>query len=124
MSSITETSEQQAVIEWCEWNSGKYPELDLIYHIPNEGKRSLVKGAELKSIGLKPGVPDLCLPVARGGYNALYIEMKKNHKCKATKDQKEWIAKLNEQNNLSVICYSADEAINVLRRYLNLRNGV
>lgn len=124
MMKITETGEQQAVIEWCELSKGKYSELDLIFHIPNEGKRSNAKGAELKSIGLKSGVSDLCLPVARGGYHALYIEMKKNAKCRPTKHQKEWIVKLNEQNNLAVICYSFNDAIETLQKYLNLKPEV
>ncbi len=117
----TETGEQQAVIEWCVRAAGKYPELRLIYHIPNEGKRSVVKGAELKSIGLKSGVPDLCLPVARGGFHALYIEMKKSRKSKATAEQKKWLAALNAQNNVAVICYGADEAIKILEKYLNMK---
>ena len=60
-----ELAEQQTVLEWAQWQRGKYPELDLLYHIPNEGKRSAANGAVLKRAGLKKGVPDLCLPVAK-----------------------------------------------------------
>ena len=67
----TELTEQQAVMEWAEYQTGRYPELKLLYHIPNEGKRSVVNGANLKKAGLKKGVPDLCLPVARGADQAL-----------------------------------------------------
>ena len=36
-------------------------------------------------MGLKSGVPDLCLPTAHGGYVGLYIEMKiKPKDCKGT----------------------------------------
>ncbi len=44
----TELTEQQAVMEWAEYQTGRYPELKLLYHIPNEGKRSVVNGANLK----------------------------------------------------------------------------
>lgn len=54
-----------------------HPELQLLYHVPNEGKRTWRTGARLKSEGLKPGVPDLCLPVARGKYHGLYVELKR-----------------------------------------------
>jgi hypothetical protein len=118
-----ELDEQQTVAEWAEWSTGKYPELKLLYHITNEGKRSLANGAALKRAGLKKGVPDLCLPCAKGGYHALYIEMKKDKKCKPTKDQKEWLANLNAAGNLAVVCHSADEAIETLKRYLNLKEG-
>lgn len=66
----SESIEQQNLFEWAKIFSGKYPELTLLYHIPNEGKRSLKEGARMKAEGLKAGVPDLCLPVARGGYHA------------------------------------------------------
>ena len=123
MSSRTETSEQQAVIEWCQWNIGKYPELETLHHTANEGKRSVVNGAVLKSMGLSKGFPDLSLNCAKGQYHSLHIEMKKDRQCKASKEQKEWIDRLNRYGNLAVICYSADEAIYVLNKYLNLKEN-
>ena len=72
-----EDAEQQALFEWAAYQKCKYPELECMYHIPNEGKRSPQTGAKLKRMGLSPGVPDICLPVARGGYSALYIELKR-----------------------------------------------
>lgn len=120
MNQMNEISEQQAVIEWCRWNTGRYPELRAIYHIPNEGKRSRLNGAILKAAGLRKGVPDLCLPCARGGYHALYIEMKKDSKSKPTKDQLEWIDLLYSLGNYATVCYSADDAINVIKGYLSL----
>ncbi len=87
MQNKTELTEQQAVMEWAEYQTGRYPELKLLYHIPNEGKRSVVNGANLKKAGLKKGVPDLCLPVAKGNYHSLYIEMKKNKRCRPSAEQ-------------------------------------
>lgn len=108
MQSKSELSEQQAVMEWAEWECGKYPELCLLYHIPNERKCSAVTGANLKRAGVKKGVPDLCLPCAKGKYNALYIEMKKDSKGEVSAAQKQWIEKLNAAGNLAVVCRSAD----------------
>lgn len=115
----TENGEQQAVLEWCELNSGRYPELKLLYHIPNEGKRSKSNGALLKSIGLKKGVPDMCLPVSRGGFHALYIELKKDKNAKTSAEQLEWQKALNRADNLCVICHGADEAIEMLKKYMS-----
>lgn len=114
----TELTEQQAVIEWCEVMSRQFPELKTIYHIPNEGKRSRIGGADLKKAGLKPGVPDLCLPIARGGWNALYIEMKKDRTCKCTKDQIDFQALLAHQGNFCCIAYGFDEAVCCIKKYL------
>ena len=78
-----EEAEQCALMEWAAYNAGKWPELRLLYHIPNEGKRSIRAGARLKAQGLKRGVPDNHLPVARGGYIGLYIELKRRDKRKS-----------------------------------------
>lgn len=36
----TEDTEQAHIFAWAAWASGKYPELDLMHHIPNGGKLS------------------------------------------------------------------------------------
>ena len=118
MQQKTELTEQQAVIEWCEVMSGQFPELKTIYHITNEGKRSRIGGGALRSAGLKAGVQDLCLPVARGGWNALYIEMKKDRSCKCTDEQLAFQTLLAHQGNFCCIAYGADEAIYAIKQYL------
>lgn len=35
----TEDTEQMCLFRWADAQSGKYPELSLMYHIPNGGKR-------------------------------------------------------------------------------------
>lgn len=75
----TEHLEQCKIIQWSQdlINAGKWcRELDLLHAIPNGGKRDIVTAAKLKNEGVKRGVPDLFLPVARGGYHGLYIELK------------------------------------------------
>ena len=67
-----ESGHQEAIIEWCAWNMQQYPELELLYHVPNGGKRDKATAAVLKRQGVKAGVPDLVLPVARCGYHGLY----------------------------------------------------
>lgn len=50
----------------------------------------------MRSEGLKSGVPDLCLPVARSGYHGLYIELKAG-KNKPTDNQLAWLEVLEAQ---------------------------
>lgn len=90
-----------------------------MYHIPNEGKRSSVAGARLKQAGLKPGVPDVCLPTAHGGYIGLYIEMKIKPN-KLTKNQKLWLRALREAGHFTAVCYDWEEAKNLIEEYLSL----
>lgn len=82
----TETVEQQWLFQWARAEAGRHPELALMYHIPNEGKRSRTGGQRAVAEGLKSGVPDICLPVARGGAHGLYIEMKRQQGSYATKN--------------------------------------
>lgn len=114
---MSEATEQAAIIEWAAYNQGKYPELKLLYHIPNGGRRDARTGAMMKRQGVKAGVPDLHLPVARGGYHSLYIELKTT-KGKTRESQDEWIKALNEQGNLAVVCHGAEEAIATIKLYL------
>ena len=87
----SETTEQIALFNWAKRTESILPELALMYHVPNEGKRS--NGGILKAAGLKSGVPDICLPVANNGFHGLYIELKFG-KNKATKAQEEYMAML------------------------------
>lgn len=120
----TESEEQQAVMEWAEAASGKWPELRLLYHVPNEGRRSMATGGRLRAEGLKSGVPDLCLPSAHGKYHGLYIEMKRTQGGKTTPEQKEWLEALEVEGYKTALCRGADAAIETIMGYLTLpRNG-
>ena len=44
----TEASEQEAVITICKFMENRYPELKLLHHCPNGGKRDYVSAAVLK----------------------------------------------------------------------------
>lgn len=116
---VTEGSEQAAVFEWAGWQMGKYPELKLMYHVPNEGKRSAVTGARLKREGMKKGVADICLPVPRGEYHGLYIELKAND-GRASKEQLEFLEGVTEQGYFGCVCFGAEDAQKAILRYLNL----
>lgn len=117
---ITEAQHQEAVFEWTKAFRNKYPCLKLMYHIPNEGKRSNVGGSRLKRQGLKRGVPDICLPVSNGKYHSLYIELKrmKQPGVKASEEQKWWIKELGEEGHYCKVCFGYKEAIDVITNYL------
>jgi hypothetical protein len=113
----TEEEEQAVVISWCALQEGKWPELALIYHVPNEGKRSKAAGAAEKRMGLRSGVADLCLPVPRGEYHGLYLEMKALD-GRTTKNQRDFLAAVAKQGYFSCVCWGAAAAIQVLGCYL------
>ena len=108
----SEAQEQEVVIQYCDLRS--IP----IFAIPNGGTRNKLEAVNLKRQGVKAGVPDLCLPIPKGKYASLYIEMKRVGKSTVSQAQKDWIALLNKEGNLAVICYGADEAIDTINNYL------
>lgn len=114
-----EADEQQKIFQWAYYARGRYPELELLYHIPNGGSRNKIEAANLKKQGVKAGVPDLCFPVARGGYHGLYIELKCGRN-KPSDNQKKWIARLKEQGYAVLVCYGAEKAICAIENYLKL----
>lgn len=115
----TEDQEQEKVFTWAQYAASGTPELALLYHVPNGGSRNRVEAAKLKRMGVKPGVPDMVLPVPRGGYAGLYIELKVG-KNRPTKNQNEWLLNLTLQGYLAEVCYGGDEAIEKIREFLKL----
>ena len=112
-----ECTEQVCLFQWAQYQKGKYPEIELMYHIPNGGSRNKNEAANLKRQGVKAGVPDICLPVARGKCHGLYIELKVG-KNKTSDKQDEWIHKLNEQGYCADVCYGWETASRVILKYL------
>ena len=103
--------------------AGYYPELKLMFAIPNGGSRNKIEGKHLKEQGVKAGVPDIFLPIAKNGYHGLFLELKVE-KNKLSKQQSEWIENLKKQGYKAVVAYGIDEAIKVLMEYIKNENRV
>lgn len=117
-----EAAEQIKLFRWVDFAVNQYPELEMLYHIPNGGSRNPIEAANLKRQGVRAGVPDLCLPIARGKYHGLYIEMKYGDN-KPTENQKRWMRNLQRYGYATSICYSAEAAIADIEKYLNLEES-
>ena len=115
----SEHSEQVAVFEWAELASGRHPELALMFAVPNGGARNIVVARKMKAEGVKPGVPDIMLPVARKRFHGLAIEMKRRAGGRVSDDQLFWLDALTEQSWLAVVCKGWEEAVAVIEGYLN-----
>ena len=114
----TESGAQEMLFTWAMWQQEGRPELKLLYHVPNGGKRDATTGRALKRQGVKAGVPDLCLSVARGGYHGLYIELKAGKNTTSPK-QKEWINDLGQQGYYAAVCRGWEEAKETIENYLD-----
>ena len=66
------------------------------------------------------GVPDVLIfePSNNDKYNGLMVELKIKGNY-PTKEQKEWIGKLNARNYKAVVCRSLEEFIEIINAYKN-----
>lgn len=114
----TESEEQQCLFRWAAYQSGAMPELNLLYHIPNGGSRRKSEAGRFKAEGVKAGVPDICLPVARNGIHGLYIELKRRKGGRTSQEQERWMRLLNAGGYLALVCRGWEEAADLIERYL------
>lgn len=94
-----------------------WPELRWFAAVPNGGHRSKRAAVAMKAEGVNPGVPDYLMPVQRGGYVGLAIELKTD-KGRVSPDQRDWLAHLQEQGWQAVVARGWEEAWGVVRDYM------
>ncbi len=115
---ISEHQEQVTVFKWATMVKARHPDLALLFAIPNGGHRHITVARKLKAEGVKAGIPDICLPVARGGWHGLYIELK-TRKGWQSKPQKAWQAALIKQGYRAEVCRGWEQACWMIEEYLN-----
>lgn len=119
----SEHDEQCALFKMIEWHIAKYPELRYAFAIPNGGHRHIKVATKMKAEGVKPGVPDIFIPIlGRTAINiythtGLFIEMKKRGN-KPMPNQIEYIEYLRSAGYQCNVCYTAEEAMKVILEYL------
>ena len=95
-------------------------------------RTSYKQAVKAKATGYVKGFPDLqiCVPMERGiegeggtkrggVYHGLFLEIKKDKKSYPTKEQKEWIAYLNEQGYCARVTKGIDESMQTIDDYFN-----
>lgn len=121
----SEHAHQVALFQWIALEGGvQYPELKWLFAIPNGGDRRPSVAAAMKAEGVKPGVPDLCLPLPKGIYPSLWLEMKRpvlwGTKGGGRSDKQiEWHAMLLTYGHAVVVTYGWKAASRALMDYIN-----
>ena len=116
----TELQEQIAVFQWAELMSGRYPMLKYMNSSLNGVRLTIGQANLAKKSGMVKGFPDIFLPYNNGTYNGLFIELKRIRGGVVSAEQKDFIAFLNSQKYLAVVCKGSQDAINQIKDYLNL----
>lgn len=107
---------QDACVKECDFLAIEFPFADLIYANAN------AKGEGGIEAGVKAGIPDLLLPVARHGYHGLYIELKRLGDT-LRDSQEAMLPRLEAQGYLcKVVVESLQDFIDLLHWYLGASN--
>jgi len=118
-----ESLAQAALFDWAGWASARYPDLVLLFAVPNgvplHGPQRYAVINWLKAQGLRPGVPDICLPVARGGYHSKWLVMEVRG-GRVSEAQQLWIDRLRRAGASVTICESFEQAVADLEIYCKL----
>lgn len=113
-----EGREQQMLVRWMELqHRAAYA---VTWHTPNGGARDKATAGKLKAQGVKAGVPDLQLAVARGGFFGLFIEFKATppNDAAVSETQKTMLSRLQGEGYRAVVCRGINEAMAEINAYL------
>jgi rhodanese-related sulfurtransferase len=115
----SEDREQRVLVAWLDRERPDIP----YFAVPNGGWRSKATAGILKATGVKPGVPDLVFPAARGGHHGLFIELKRTKGGRASENQKAWLERLRAGGYRAEICAGAEAAMAVITGYFGKEAG-
>jgi len=109
---------QCALFQWARLYAKNYPGLDLLSCSLNGVKLTKAQAGKAKAAGMLKGEHDVKLPVARGGYHGLSIELKAG-KNKATGEQVWYGERLSEEGWLVGYCWQWTAAAHLITAYLS-----
>jgi hypothetical protein len=125
----SEHDEQVALFAWADLSLGKYPELGLMFAIPNFSGRlgkvppvaAIRQAQALRAEGRKAGVPDIFFPVPAGNSHGLFLEMKRvdGKPSSARPEQLAWHQALIAQGYRVFVCYGFEQARDAILGYIN-----
>lgn len=111
---ISEDDIQKTVMQWVRLQGLG----GVVFHIPNQGKRSMRYGKQLKDMGMRPGVSDLFIARSSGKYHGAWIELK-SATGRITPEQKHFLSDMQEEGYFTAICWSIEDAIATIKNYFS-----
>lgn len=111
------TDEHNLQVACLRWFYAQYPST-IIYATPNAGKRNERQGRYMKDEGLLAGVADLTILAQRGGFGALFVEMK-TKVGRQTDTQRRFEEGVTKAGYKYCLCRSLDDFIRVVSEYMN-----
>ena len=118
----SESAEQIAVVEWSKYHN----ELKNLMMIANGAFLAGTKiqrakqMSRMKKEGFRVGASDLFLPLARNNKHGLWCEMKVKG-GRVSDNQKKFLLDMDEAGYECVVAFSAEEAIDYIKRYVGMK---
>lgn len=107
-----ERNDQIKIVSWLRDNGIVH------FSVPNGFKRTPMQGAIEKAMGLSAGVPDLIIPIARKGYHAMALEVKREAGGRLSEKQMYWLEVLNKEGWYAIEGKGFDQCVKLIRDYL------
>lgn len=109
---------QVALFNWASLMSHAYPELKLLRGSMNGVELTKAQAGKAKAAGMKKGELDVTLPVSRGGYTGLAVELKVG-KNKPTPEQIDYGARLKAEGwYVDYVWDDWTKAADLIQKYL------
>lgn len=116
---MSEHAHQSALFTWARLPAvqAAFPGIDLLEASLNGVKLTKAQAGKAKAAGILKGALDLNLPVARGQYHGMRIELKYG-KNQPTDEQKWHADRLREEGWYVVVCWDWEDARREIVHYL------
>jgi hypothetical protein len=114
---ISEHASQVALFQWAGYVAVEYPQLRLMFAIPNGGQRHIAVAARMKAEGVKRGVPDIFMAVPNANFAGCWIELK-TRSGRVSPEQWYWINSLTAAGYAVYVARSWEQAARHLLEYL------
>lgn len=113
-----DASERQEQLTVMDWMRLQNPWLvNHTIYIMNERRASLHAGKLMNRMGRLAGASDLFIAYPTSKYYGLFLELK-TKTGRASPKQLEFIERMNKIGFYAVVAHGADEAIDIIKRYL------
>ena len=109
---------QVSLFNWAELVRSTYPELRLMRGSMNGVYLSPAQAGKAKAAGMKKGEPDVMLPVRRGRYSGISIELKYGENT-PTREQLDYGKMLEDQGWYVTYSWDWQEAAAIIQKYLD-----
>ena len=93
---------------------------EMLFAIPNGGKRNSIVAKKLKAEGVVSGVPDLFLAIPKGNWCGMFIELKNGRSNNLTENQKRMMYKLQMHRYKTAVARSLEEFEKIIEEYLEM----